>query len=166
MDYDYLKTLAQILSLLSLPIALIAFLRTQNAQSTDRTNKLTDRLYELDKLIIQNPRLQELLFQNVNFSGQYFHPDTPHTPEYFQLKTFIYYYLNFFDEIFTSAADNSHLIKRFELADWQTYIFAKMRHPLFKELFEKESHHYGESFRSFINKNKDELAKAPDPEAF
>ena len=167
MEMDlFLKIVPLPIALLSLALSIFVYLRTRCLQALERTNKLTDRIYELDKLTIQYPDVQKVLYETTHNIPPYFTAQTPHTPDYFRLKSFIYYQLNYYDEIFTIITDDKHLGEQFEFDDWKTYIIKKMRHPLFKELFEKESSIFGERFRDFIHQNEQKLKEAPEPEAY
>ena len=166
MDPDHLKALLQALSLLSIPVSFVALMRTLGAQATDRTNKFSDRIYEIDKLTLQYPQLQAFLHSMVDHQGAYFVPDTPHTTAYFQLKAYIYYQLNFFDELLSIAPKNARLARALEIEDWNTYIIEKMRHPLFQELFRREAEHFGQQFRNFMAAHAKELSRPASREAF
>ena len=167
MDMELLlKIIALPLSLISLALSIIVYLRTKRSQAFERTSRLTDRLYELDKLTMQYPEVQKTLHETISNKTPYFTSETAHTSDYFRLKTFIYYHLNFYDEIFTIASTDKYLGKQMELDDWKIYICKKMRHPLFKEVFKKESSIFGERFRNFIRENEQKLEEAPVPEAY
>ncbi|GEM_PF-2811414 len=136
------------------------------------SSKLTDRLYELDKLIMSNAKS---FAKFVKQSGRrrtdyFFSPRTPKTEEYHQLKAFAYYYLNLFDEIFDAYGSQWRLADDVWRA-WQHYIFDRLKHPLIKELVFKEcglemirgklvrkgngSSVFTEGFINFLLKNQD-----------
>jgi hypothetical protein len=166
MDIELVKDLVSALALFSIPISITAYLRTRHSQSLDRIHTLTDRLYEIDKLVMQYPRNQELLHQTLNATSPYFVASTPHNEEYFRLKSFIYFHLNFISEMFAITEDDPQLSKRFEVESWKAYFIAKLRHPLFREIALNEGDAFGDQFKRFISDHAAEIRQPPHPEIY
>ena len=102
--------------------------------------KLTDRLYDFDKLIMGNAKeFAEFLAKASRPQANYFETTTTPTCDYVKLKAFTYYYLNLFDEIY-SAYGTRLFISDDTWDAWQHYIFERIKHPLVKELLLKECH--------------------------
>ncbi len=161
-----IQGLIAVVSGLALIASIISYRATKKSSGHEHINYLTDRLYELDKLLIQFPCIQKFLYERCSYSAPFFVAGTTHDELYFQVKGAIYYQLNYFDEIFTVVKGDSHLEEAFELEDWENYIVKKMRHPLFKEVFNRESSIWGTKFRAFVERNAAKINEAPDPETY
>lgn len=134
------------------------------------TAKLWDRMYEADKLAMAYPGVLRLYMEQVDRKTPYFYAsesDVQRTDDYYQLKTFIYFHLSMFEEMFQTTRRSSWVAKQFESEGWDQYIFEKLRHPLMKEVFDRESQLlYSGKFREFIEANRVEIDKAPSRYAF
>jgi hypothetical protein len=127
-------------------------------------------MYEADKLAMAYPDTVRLYMEQVNRKGPYFYAPTSEvarTKEYYQLKTYVYFHLSMFEEMFQTTRRSSWVAKQFESQDWDQYIFEKLRHPLMKEVFDREGQRlYSGKFREFVEANRAEINKQPDPNAF
>jgi hypothetical protein len=56
---------------------------------------------------------------------------------YYRVKAFTYFYLNLFDEIYAAYGRTRHDFDG-TWAAWENYIFARMSHPLLKEVVARE----------------------------
>lgn len=102
-------------------------------------SKLMDRLYDLDKLILSNPKQYYLFTEQWNRSTlDYFATDYPQKgvcpDDYFKIKGIVYFYLNLFDEIFNTYGNSFAVDTQLIWASWQNWIFERLKHPLIKEL--------------------------------
>jgi hypothetical protein len=158
--------LTSFIALVALVVSVIAFFTTKRSYIQERINKLTDRLYEIDKMVLGSPALQKFIYDHNNAKPGFFSSDTPHDELYFQVKTFIYYQLNCMDEMFCTVEGNKALEKAFEFNDWKEYIIRKLRHPLLKELFTRERSSWGKKFQDFFDKNLSRINEAYDPEMY
>ena len=134
------------------------------------TAKLWDRMYEADKLAMAYPKVVRLYMEQVDRKSPYFYApesEVPRIDDYYQLKTFIYFHLNMFEEMFQTTRRSSWVSKQFESEGWDKYIFEKLRHLLMKEVFDRESELlYSGKFREFIQANRTEIDKNPNRIAF
>ena len=132
--------------------------------------KLWDRMYEVDKLCMAYPQVLADFMQEVSRSTPYFYADpkeVPRTKEFYQLKTFVYFHLSVFEEIYQTTRRSTWIAKQFESEGWDEYIFVKMRHPLMKEVFNREATQlYSGKFREFIEQNRARFQGPADPNAF
>ncbi len=103
------------------------------------SSKLTDRLYDFDKLIMGNAADFEAFLKLTTRPVADYFATTPLSVNVVKLKSFAYYYLNLFDEIFAAYGSRSPRLDDTWKA-WQYYIFERIRHPLVKELLLQECH--------------------------
>lgn len=141
-------------ALLALVISIWTYLVTRTHSLLERVHKLTDRLYEIDRVLLELPELQCFLYQQAQCRQPFFTQEVEHDDMYFRVKTFVYLHLNFYDELISIVEGNKPLEKAIEFKDWKEYIIRKMRHPLFRELFDRESPIWGKKFRAFIEANR------------
>jgi hypothetical protein len=104
--------------------------------------KLMDRLYDLDKMIIASPEVFATFVQLANHpTDDYFAAKRPGTTEtekqktYYKLKAFAYFYVNLFDEIFAAYGGRPDGDNTWDA--WRNYMFARLKHPLVRELVMK-----------------------------
>jgi len=134
------------------------------------TARLWDRMYEADKLAMAYPKVLRSYMGQVDRKSPYFYAsesDVPRTDEYYQLKTFVYFHLSMFEEIFQTTRRSSWVSKQFESEGWDKYIFEKLRHPLMKEVFDREHElMYPGKFSEFVQSNRTEIDQEPNRNAF
>lgn len=75
----------------------------------ERAYSLTDRLYDLDRLMLDHPEVERILFQESQRKAQYFVPEATHDDTFFQLKAILCMKLNFFDEFISTVSDDTRL---------------------------------------------------------
>jgi len=93
--------------------------------------------------------------------------DIARDEEFYQLKAMVYFHLNVFEEIFLTTEGAGVIAKQFERPGWNEYIFRKMRHPLIREVFDREAEKiYSGEFTKFIKKHRNQIEEAPDPGPF
>lgn len=161
---DAIQVISVVFSLLALVISGITFFSTRQYFHREVNHRLTDRIYELNKLIIENPSITKFMYEKSFHIGQYFVATSPHDDLYFQAKAWIYFHIDYFDEVFSIVSGDAKLKQAIEFEDWKSWIIKKMRHPLYKEIYERESSMWGNKFRDFIHENHDKLREPPDPE--
>ena len=155
------------LSLIAIVVSLVVYFTQRGFSDTQRVQKLTERLYDFDKLLVQNPAPQEQLEKLRHVKLPYFYaPDRAHDADYVRLKSYVYMHLNFFDEIVLTIYDKGRIETVTEFDDWKTYIIARMRHPLFQEVFDRERSIWGDRFRKFVELYRDEIKKPVDDVIF
>jgi hypothetical protein len=103
------------------------------------SSKLTDRLYEFDKLILGNASTFEKFLNETNRPTANYFETTPIGADHVPLKAFAYFYLNLFDEIFAAYGTRLPFANDTWKA-WQHYMFERVRHPLVRELLLAECH--------------------------
>jgi hypothetical protein len=138
-------------------IALIAFIAscatlyiTRKHLLWERVHRIHERLYELDKVLIEHPEIQKVLFNYADHSGTYFTAQTIHDDDYFRVKAYIYMQLNHFDEITDIVMGHTALEKAMEFEDWANYILKRMQHPLFRELYYQDTKIFGDKLEKFL----------------
>ena len=163
---NWISIVAVIVAVIALVTAFWTYWITRDHLLLERVHRLSDRLYEFDRIIMQFPELQCLLYQEAQRNQPYFAKETEHNDLYFRVKTLVYTQINLWDEIFCVVEGNKRLEKTFEFEDWKSYILKKMRHPLFRELFNRESSIWGKKFQAFIESNRSKLLEPADPDMF
>jgi hypothetical protein len=155
---------------LAVALAFLTYVLSRALLPLTPTAKLWDRMYEIDKLAISNPKVLRLFVEQVERKTPYFYApssEVPRNDDYYQLKTFVYFHLNVFEEMYQTTRRSSWVAKQFESEGWDQYIFEKLRHPLMKEVFNREAHRiYSGAFLQFIKANRAEIGKPPDPNLF
>ena len=147
------------IALLSLGLSLYNFFTQRTVSDAQRSQKIMDRLYEFDRMLLQQPDLQVKLESLRNSNGLYFSGPGPKDADYIRLKTFVYWHINFFDEIMLLLHGRRRIETVSEFDDWKTYILEKMRHPLFREIYATEQEIFGAKLRAFISENWAEINK-------
>ena len=150
---DVIQVVLALLTFIALGLSGVAFFSTRQNFHRDTNHRLTDRVYEINKLIIEKPEITKFLFEKSFHTGLYFVTETPHDLMYFQAKAWIYFHLDFFDEICSVATGDTKLEQAIEFDSWKDWIIEKMKHPLYREIYERESKMWGENFKKFLQEN-------------
>ena len=140
----------------------ITSLRQKIAEALEQNRIIMSLLVECDKIIIDNPELQKFISNNALREVNYFRsPEMLDMDIYFKAKTFAYRQINLFDQILSADTleYNPLIFKAFyplikpacllEKSAWESFICAKLRHPLYFSILKHESHIFGDSLRSF-----------------
>jgi hypothetical protein len=155
---------------LAAALGLLSYVLSRALLPLTPTAKLWDRMYEIDKLAIANPKVLRLFMKQVERKTPYFYAPplkVPRDDDYYQLKTFVYFHLSVFEEMYQTTRRSRWVAKQFESEGWDQYIFEKLRHPLMKEVFDREAQRlYSGAFREFIEANRSEISKPPDPNLY
>lgn len=123
-------------------------IREQTVSSDeDHVHRLTDRLYEFDHMMLDHPDIERFVDDYAGL-GKYFTSNRSRDEQFYRVKAYILFQINFFDEIFCLMADDATLQQRFEFDSWKVYISKRMQNPLFRELFWSENI-WGERFTRF-----------------
>jgi hypothetical protein len=154
-----------ILSILAITLSVIIYFSQRDFSDTQRLQKLYERLYDFDKLVIQYPDLQARLLNSLKASGPSI-LGRELSPEDIKLKAFVYMHLNFFDEISLTIYTKRRLRNVAEFNDWKDYIIKIMRHPLFKQIYYEYPGIWGTSLRNFVRENEKALDEPPLPGMF
>lgn len=163
---DWIAAISALVAVAALSASYLTFRLTRTHLLYERVHRLTDRLYEIDRHILECPRMQRILYEESDRRTPYFVQDTPHDDAYFQVKTFVYTQINLFDEIFSVVEGNRRLEKAFEFSTWKDYMIRRLRHPLFRELLDGEGSIWGNKFREFIDSNRHALFEPMDKEMY
>jgi len=115
------------------------------------------------KVIFQYPEAQAFLANEAKRRVNYFTEGQIRDDRFFRLRSLIYLWLNLFDEAINTLHSDRKLERVYDLEWWERYILDRMRHPMFKEVFKSQSHHWSSQFGSFIEANWKELEKEADP---
>lgn len=128
--------------------------------------KLMDRMYELNKLVLQYPAEFAAFMKEATRKDAYFYaPESvvARDATYFRLKSFAYFHLDFFEEVYLAIQDKS-VSEQFEGEQWMDYILQKMRHPLLREVFHQEADRiYKGAFADYIRSKANEISQPCDP---
>jgi len=148
------NSLTLLVAVLALAVAVYTFFLTKRHLGIERVHRLTERMYELDRVLLNAPELQRLLYERANDTTPYFVEKDGVSPGdiYFKIKSYIYMCLTCFDEVISIAHGDAHLKEVMEYQDWERYILKEMRHPLFRELRDKKRDIWGTRFNAFIDK--------------
>lgn len=150
-------------------LGLLTYALSRNLLPLAPTGKLWDRVYELDKIVLAHPAVFTAFMAEVNRASPYFYADPPldRNDKFHQLKALVYFHLNVFEEIFVTTNRSRWIAKQFEREGWNDYIIRKMRHPLIREVFDRESAQiYAGSFRVFVEANRSRIEEPADPDIF
>ncbi len=150
---------------LALSIGFLTYVLSRGLLPLTPSAKLWDRVYELDKLVLAYPEIFVLIMKELHRTTPFFYADPPVPRDkcYYQMKAMVYFHLNVFEEIFlTTEGAGGWIARQFERAGWDEYIFRKMRHPLIREVFDREAEQiYPGNFTKFIRKNWEQVLKPP-----
>jgi hypothetical protein len=102
--------------------------------------KLTDRLYEFNKLQLSHPEAFAGFWQHANrtrddyFSSAFKDLDTKKDKSLFEYRAIAHYYLNMFEEMYFAhrTLDRQEPCSS-DWHAWREYIFGRLRHPLIRE---------------------------------
>jgi len=115
--------------------ALFSYFISRRNLAENRRNlaaKLTDRLYDLDKMILDKAcKYKGFMDEAVRELDNYFEVTSP-SQTYYEYKAFAHFHLNLFDEIFGAYGSRSADFDA-EWRAWRNYIFAGMKHSLIRE---------------------------------
>lgn len=155
---------------LAASLGLLSYVLSRALLPLTPTAKLWDRMYEADKLAMAYPQVLAAYMNEVHRKPPYFYAPAsvvPRTKDYYQLKTFVYFHLSMFEEIYQTTRRASWVARQFESDGWDEYIFLKLRHPLMKEVFDREGQRlYSGKFRDFIEANRARFQGPADADAF
>lgn len=149
---------------------IILFIRDRKSACAELSRSLIKRIHEMDKTIVEHPDIQKYLSLNAAQDEKYFRtPEVLQDDSFYKAKSLAYWHLNLFDEIIRNAAafksGPAMLSPQVaELADWETYIKHKIKHPLYRSILNNESQIFGSALREFWTKNKGVVDSKPiDP---
>jgi len=113
--------------------------------------KLNDRLFELNKLGVQYPKIAKLFFAQASRSRPYFKRlEEEKDDDFYAVRSYALFRLNVYEEAFF-ATQGLFASSTDEGRAWQNYIADGCRHPLVAEVFEMERAHLGPRFGAFIS---------------
>jgi hypothetical protein len=152
-------SLAILLTIGGLIVTLAIALKDLLLSNLDRANKMTDRLIEIDKILLDHPELQMTLERESGRKTADYFASAKHEQDFVRLKAFLYANLNVFDEIISIAFRGPGIKRVIEFDAWQHYIIRRLRHPLFRELYDSEQENWGPKFARFRQKHWQEIEK-------
>lgn len=150
-------------------LGLLTYALSRNLLPLAPTGKLWDRIYELDKLVLAHPAVFAAFMAQASRASPYFYADPPleRSDQFYQLKALVYFQLNVFEEMFVTMNRSRWIAGQFEREGWNEYIIRKLRHPLIREVFDRESAQiYAGSFRGFVEANRSRIEEPADPDIF
>src|ERR1700724_2770230 len=155
-EIETVPLVTAILSIVAIAFSGITYISQRHFSDTQRLQKLYERLYDFDKLVIQYPELQARLLNSLKASGPSI-LGKELSCEDIKLKAFVYMHLNFFDEISLTIYTKRRLRNVAEFDDWKDYIVKIMCHPLFKQIYYEHPDIWGASLRNFVRENSNAL---------
>ncbi len=163
-------TLSAIISVLALCFALWSWFMTRRSRRRIdyrlQVQKLYDRLHDLDKLIFEHPEAQLLIANEAKRKEPYFTDEKVRDREFFHVRAAIYLWVNLFDEAINTLRSDRKLERVYDLQWWESYVLDRMKHPMFKEVFKAQPHHWSNQFGRFLKANKAYLEDEADPRIF
>jgi hypothetical protein len=145
-----ISAIGGIIALVALVVAIYTYVITRKHLIIDRMHKFSERLLDTDRLLIGQPSIARIMYNEANRQTRFFHAGADHNDDYFMLKSFIYLQLNCFDEFVSILRSDATLRSMLEFDAWANYIVVKMRHPLLREIYATEKDIWGTRFREFV----------------
>lgn len=172
-------------------IALIALFVSAFAwqhNHSDRVQSLTNRLFDIDALVIEHPKLMLILaeyaakapklidkkdtltlrydYKKVDHYDAFFNSPCISEEDKFRIKALIYSHFNFYDETVSIMESGPigvrHLQQRsFEYREWKEYIMQNLSHPIYLAVYDVEKSKWGQKFRAFIDSKRNEIENTP-----
>jgi len=150
--------------------AVIAAIRERRTQAIAQSHSLIERLIDGDTLIIEHPDIQQYLSNTaMEEEGFFRNTNVLIDKEFFRAKSYLYYKLNLFDEILSTAAQvkgSTFFIRPpavIELINWEAYIMHLLSHPMCRSIMRNEGHIFGIALQAFWDKNKGRIeSRMPD----
>lgn len=134
---------AALIALVTLIVARWYYVRTL-------IGKLNDRLFELNKLGVQHPKVARLFFEQSSRSRPYFKRlEEEKDDDFHAVRSYALFRLNVYEDAFF-ATQGLFASSTDEGRAWQNYIAAGCRHPLIAEVFEMDKTHLSPRFVAFI----------------
>lgn len=151
-----------IIAFIAFILSIFIFFRSNKKDIINAQKFISDRLYDLDKITIDNPKLQQIILkESEREKNNYFETiETIETIETLNeadisLKSFIYLHINFYDELINIFEKDKKIKKFVDYKFWRRFIIYKMENPLFKEIYDNESKFlWGDNFINFIDQNR------------
>jgi hypothetical protein len=143
-------------------VAIYAYVTTRRNKILTVIQRITDRLFEIDKVVISNADLQKFVYDYVDKQTKFFDRATEHDRKYFELKGLLYMRLSLYDELVYTATKHKYLKNHLDWKAWEGYIIGNLRHPLYKEIANEGI--WGKPFQDFLARNRAEIDRPHDPE--
>lgn len=160
-------SLSVVVSVVAAVISAYSYLLNRKLQRLSTYAKLMDRLYELDKLILQYPEVMAVFIKEAKRTDAFFYaPESvvPRDVMYVKLKAFAYFILNWHEEIFLILQHKSYSAE-IQGQLWLDCIIQRMSHPLLREVFNKEADRiYTTKFANYIRSRAKEIHQPCDPD--
>lgn len=140
---------------------IITTIRERRTQAIAQSHTIIERLIEGDRLIIGHPDIQQYLSKTALEDESFFRkPDVLTDEMFFKAKSYLYYQLNLFDEILSTAAQSKvgnqflRTPQIIEISDWEAYMVHRLTHPLCLSIMRNEGHIFGCALQKFWETNK------------
>lgn len=145
---------------------LVLYIRDRHSSSAERSSVLSERMLEIDKLIMSYPDIQEYMSLTATETEEHFlDPEILKNKTFYKAKALAYMYMDLFDEILFLAAHSKTgpmLLMPpdvIELSDWEEYIRRKFRHPLYRTILNNEGEIFGDALRKFWSESKQSIGR-------
>lgn len=140
--------------------AVMAAIRERRTQAIAQSHSIIERLIGGDTLIIEHPDIQQYLSNNAMKEEAFFrNANVLNDKEFFKAKSYLYYKLNLFDEVLSTAAQTkgSTFFVRppavIEINNWESYMIQLLAHPMCRSIMRNEGHIFGSALQEFWKKN-------------
>lgn len=132
---------------------------SKRAEQNAIVYQITERLYEMDKVNIASPDIQVCLKQNIDLATPADWKAKLSPQLYYQMKAYVYMWLNLIDEIVSTVDEDEKLKAVLEFPKWERYFLLHMRHPLFKGVAREDMEIFGVKFKTWFEAHSPEIAK-------
>ncbi len=154
---DIAEWVIAIVSLLALVFSYSSFYSTKRGEYYSTVYRITERLYEIDKIVISNPRIQVLLKEHIDVQNLADWKSKLGEEDYYTIKSFAYLWINTIDEFISTVRDEKKLKKILEYDEWQVYFVKKLKHPFFREIVKRELEIFGTKFEKWFEWHSKEI---------
>ena len=160
--------LSPIIATCAFALALYTFHIQRKFAGSQRANKLYDRLYELDKIIISNPKIEKWIYDNESSQSRRSFDNVDKDEMFFSALGYIYFYLNLFEEVVATAYGDKTTETQIQFSSWQIYILKTLKRPFFWEVFKGEDSGCWMNLQRFLDDHKaaltsDGASVSPNP---
>lgn len=128
-----------LMGLLGAAAAWLAFVWSSAHAPSAVSTRIWDRVLMLDRTALEYPAIYAILIAEANRPTlDYFETGDPADTTRIQLKALVYLNLNVFDEIYLAMRRSRLVRAHLDAPGWEEWILQRMKHPLLREVFEKE----------------------------
>lgn len=146
-----------IVSIAAFGFSWIAYKKATRNENHAAVFRVTDRLYEIDKVCIEKPGIQLMLKESVGIGDLEELKSGLAPEEFIRLKSYVYLWINTIDEFISAVQQEKQLRKILEYDDWIGYFILRLRHPVFRLIADKEKSLFGAKFNEWFRDNRPQI---------